>query len=83
MSKKQNRDRSHIPKITGYVILFLPTLLVKLALFYLRFKGMASKSGKIFQEELLRQGLDEEIAEKFTKEYLKSSHFLTLMRRHS
>ena len=83
MSADQSKNQNDVVKIIAYVIPSLPTLLLKLGLFYLRFKGMASKAGKIFKEELMDNGVDEQTAEQFTQEYLKSSHVAHLMRQHS
>jgi len=83
MSTAHAHHHEDIPKIVAYFIPFIPTILVKLSVFYLRVKGMARKSGIVFKKELLRNGIDEDTAERFTREYMKSSHVLRMMRHQS
>ena len=83
MSNDQSHNHNDMVKVVGYLIPVIPNILLKLGIFYLRFKGMARKSGNIFKQELQKQGLDEATAERFTQEYLKSSHVLAMLRRQS
>lgn len=81
MGEQTDESGENMIKIMGYLIPFAPKMVVKLGIFYLRFKGMANKAGVLFKEELLAQGIEEEIAEKLTYEYLKSSHVLQMLRK--
>jgi len=51
-------------------------LVMKLGMFYLSFKRKAKKAGKIFEKELVANGIDRTTARLLTEEYLKTSHFL-------
>ena len=51
-------------------------LVFKLGFVYLSFKRKAKKAGKIFEKELLVNGIDKDTAKLLTEEYLKSSHFI-------
>lgn len=51
-------------------------LIMKLGVFYLSFKRKAKKAGKIFEKELVANGIDRATARLLTEEYLKTSHFL-------
>ena len=51
-------------------------LAVKLGFVYLGFKRKAKKAGKIFEKELIVNGIDKNTAKLLTEEYMKTSHFL-------
>ena len=61
-------------KIFGMMLPSMPSLMFKFGRFYLRFKRDAKKGGRIFQKELIKQGIDEETAEGLTETYLESSN---------
>jgi hypothetical protein len=54
----------------------LVSLVFKLGFVYLGFKRKAKKAGKIFQKELIANGIDKETAKLLTEEYLRSAHIL-------
>jgi hypothetical protein len=60
-------------KILGILIPLLPSLILRFAGEFIRFKSRAQKAGRIFQDELLRQGLDKTTAEQLTAFYLEGS----------
>ncbi len=79
----ENADRegetSNI-RIFGMVISSLPSLMFRLAGTFLKFKRDVKKGGHIFQEELIAQGLDAEMAAKLTEIYLESSNLVQYIR---
>jgi hypothetical protein len=52
----------------------LPSLIIKYGGLFLKIKRDANKAGKIFQKELIDNGLNESIASKFTSIYLETSN---------
>ncbi len=52
-------------------------LAFKLGLVYLSFKRKAKKAGKIFEKELLANGIDKDTAKLLKEDYLLTSHFLS------
>ena len=42
---------------------------------YLKLKRKASRAGRIFEQELLDNGIDKKTAKRLKEEYLKGSHF--------
>ena len=83
--KSEKRSRSKAKKTpratTGQVVFAGVTssipLIVKLGFVYLGFKRRAKKAGKVFKQELIANGINEEVAARLTEEYLKGSHFLS------
>lgn len=57
----------------GVLLPFLPKLLFKFSIAFLRFKKVAKKAGKIFEKELMEQGLDKQTASELTQIYMKGS----------
>ena len=51
-------------------------LVFKLGIVYLRFKRKAKRAGKVFQKELIKNGIDKETAKLLTEDYLRSSRVL-------
>ena len=60
-------------KIFGVVLPFLPRLLFKFSINFLRFKRRAKKAGKTFRNELMKQGLNKKTASELTEIYMKGS----------
>lgn len=58
-------------RVLGMTLPALPGLLVRLGATFLRFKRRTSRAGKIFEQELRRQGLDPETASRLTQAYLE------------
>lgn len=52
----------------------LPSIIIKYGSVFLKFKRDAKKAGKIFQKELVRQGIDKSMATKFTAKYLETGN---------
>jgi hypothetical protein len=57
----------------GLLIPLLPSLILRFGGEFIRFKSKAHKAGRIFQDELLQQGLDKPTAERLTAFYLEGS----------
>ena len=60
-------------KVFGFLLPFLPKLLFKFSITFLRFKKGANKAGKVFRNELIKQGLDKQTASGLTQIYMKGS----------
>jgi hypothetical protein len=69
---KEKRKR-RVLKNVGVLLPFLPKLLFQLSITFLRFKRRAKKAGKIFRQELIKQGVDKDTASGLTGFYLESS----------
>ena len=71
--KKTREAKGDPVKIVGLLIPLLPSLVLRFGGEFIRFKSRAHKAGRIFQDELLRQGLDKPTAERLTALYLEGS----------
>lgn len=69
----ESQERDSTIKSFGVLIPFLPKLLIKLSITFLRFKRGAKKAGKVFRKELVEQGLDKQTASELTEIYLRGS----------
>jgi hypothetical protein len=78
MTETRETKRNPI-KILGILIPLLPSLILRFAGEFIRFKSRAQKAGRIFQDELLRQGLDKTTAERLTSFYLEGSDPVRLL----
>lgn len=79
MNKESNVwNKANIPKILGVVLPSLPAFSLRFGLLYLRYKKKSQRAKKIFQNELIRQGIDREIAKYLTKEYQESSNIFSI-----
>lgn len=67
------KKRDNPIKFFGALIPFLPKLLFKFSMTFLRFKRKAKKAEKVFKKELIKQGLDKLTATELTEIYMKSS----------
>ena len=68
-------DREVNPmKFFGLLLPSMPSLMFRLTGTFIKFKGQANKAGKIFKNELINQGIDEQIASELTAKYMESSH---------
>jgi len=81
MNKHNEDTRDADPiKWFGMFLSFLPSLMLKSGGAFLRFKRQAKKGGKIFQTELINQGLDKKTATELTQTYIEGSElFRSLM----
>jgi hypothetical protein len=66
-------DERYPLKIVGIFILKLPSFIFRFGGEFIRFRSRANRAGRIFQEELVRQGLDKTTAERLTEFYLEGS----------
>ena len=68
-------------KIFGRILPKIPSLAFRLTGNLLKFKSNANKAGKIFKNELIKQGLDKETASELTGRYLESSHIRSYIKK--
>ena len=71
---KDEMEKTFPIKIFGMIIPAIPSLMFKLTGTLIRFKSDANKAGKIFKEELIKQGIDKDTAVELTEIYKESSH---------
>ena len=77
MSEKAEEKRNAKPvKLFGIILPSFPYLMLKFGGLFLRFKREAKKGGRIFQKELMNQGLDKSTAAELTEIYLEGSNLL-------
>jgi len=69
----ENTRKDNTIKFFSIVLPLIPKLLFKSSITFLRFKRGAKKAEKVFRKELVKQGLDKEIASELTDIYMKSS----------
>ena len=79
MAKSDQQIRHDSVQLMARIMSYLPVILLKSGTAWLSFKRQAKKGGKTFQKELINQGLDKEIAIKFTKEYTSSSNLMKII----
>lgn len=72
MSEEETREVNPI-KLFGIILPSMPSLLFRLSGTLLRFKSNAKKAGKVFQNELIKQGIDKKTADELTSIYLEGS----------
>jgi len=68
-----NQERESTIKFFGILLPFLPKLLFKLSITFLKFKRRAKTAEKVFRKELVEQGLDRQTASELTEIYMNSS----------
>ena len=68
-----NQKRESTIKFFGILLPFLPKLMFKFSITFLRFKRGAKKAEKVFRKELEKQGLDKQTALELTEIYMDSS----------
>jgi len=76
---KEKTERN-LPKFVGFIILMIPSLLFRFGIEAFRFKSKAHKAGRIFRNELHRQGLDTTTTQRLTESYLEGSDPFRLLR---
>ena len=69
-----------LPKLVGSLIMLLPGFTLRFGLEAFRFKSKAHKAGRIFRNELYRQGLDTTTIQRLTDSYLEGSDPFRLLR---
>ena len=70
-------------KMLGIFFPKLPSLTIKLGATFLRFKKNAQRAEKTFRKELIKQGIDKQIANDLTEKYMEGSkikNFIQTMR---
>jgi hypothetical protein len=83
MNEKVNDGKEELYpiKLFGMMLPSMPSLIVRLTGTFIRFKSDANKAGKIFKKELIKQGIDKEIAAELTGKYMESSHIRKYIQR--
>ena len=77
MSEKKSKRRNETPlKIFGIILPSLPMLMLRMGGPYLRFKRAAKKGAKIFEKELIKQGIDKNAASELSQHYLAGSDLI-------
>jgi len=75
MNKDINESEDARPiKIFGMLLPSMPSLMFKFTGTFLRFKSQANKAGRVFNKELVKQGIDRDTAKELTDIYMESSH---------
>lgn len=78
-NKKDSEIEAESRVASGLALQTVPKLIplvFKLGFVYLRFKRKAKKAGKIFNKELIANGIDKETAKLLTDEYMKGAHIM-------
>ena len=78
--EEQDNGNNRYINIFGVIIPSLPSLMIRFGGLFLRFKREAKKGGRIFQRELINQGIDKKTAMELTEVYLQGSNLLQLVR---
>ncbi len=78
MTKKseENSDRNPV-KLFGMMLSTMPSLMFRLGKTFLMFRKEALKAEKIFKKELIKQGIDKNIAEELSRIYIEGSKIST------
>ncbi len=71
---KDGREEINPMKLLGMMIPLIPSLMFRLTGTLIQFKSKANKAGKVFKNELIKQGIDRETADELTLIYMESSH---------
>jgi len=72
--ENEENESSNNIKIFGQILPSLPVLMIKYGGLFLRIKSDATKAGKIFQKELIKNGINETTANNLTSMYLEASN---------
>jgi hypothetical protein len=78
--KKEERERRPI-YFLGILFPKLPSLTIRLGGTFLRFKRNANKAGKVFKNELIKQGIDKNTAIGLTEIYMDTSHIRNFIQK--
>lgn len=78
MQQKSDTDSYDPVQLMARGISYLPKILYKSGTAWLSFKLTAKKGGRIFQKELIRNGLDKDTAMHFTEDYISTSNLLRI-----
>jgi hypothetical protein len=81
MTKEVDEKRNaNSIRLFGMILPSLPSILFRSGGAFLRFKREAKKGGRIFQKELIKQGLDKATASELTDIYLDGSNLFRYIR---
>jgi hypothetical protein len=75
-----DKTERNLPKLVGFLILMIPSLIFRFGIEAFRFKSKAHKAARIFRRELTRQGLDTTTTQRLTESYLEGSDPFKLLR---
>ncbi|MBU0496738.1 MAG: hypothetical protein KKC68_03965 [Candidatus Thermoplasmatota archaeon] len=78
-SKANNAHPLDLPKIVGVIGSIAPALMVRFIPLLFRFRQQAKKGAQIFHKQLVEMGLDAEVAQQLTTEYLAGSDLIKLL----
>lgn len=78
IEEEENRNPNPV-RLFGMILPSLPSLMFRFGGTFLRFKREAKKGGRIFQKELIKQGLDKATAAELTEIYLEGGNLLQYM----
>jgi hypothetical protein len=73
-------EQRDIPRMLGFIIPLLPSLIFRFGGEFLRFRSQARKGAGVFQDELVRQGIDETTAARLSSLYLEGSDPFKMLR---
>lgn len=76
----QSTKNGKILRYTSILLILLPFFLFRVIAEYLRFRGTVEKGGRIFQTELIKQGIDIQIAQELTRQYIQSISLKSFLR---
>lgn len=68
----QSTKNGKVLRYTSIFLTLLPFFLFRVIAEYLRFRGTVEKGGRIFQTELIKQGIDSQTAQELTRQYIQS-----------
>lgn len=74
---EEERKRNNRRKLGSLLFTIIPPaipLMIRLGITYLRLSGKAKKAGKVFEKQLISNGISREEAKVLTDEYLKISN---------
>jgi hypothetical protein len=75
-----DETKRNLPKLAGFLILMMPSLIFRFGIEAFRFKSKAYKAARIFRDELQKQGLDTTTTQRLTEYYLDGSDPFKLLR---
>jgi len=76
----QTTEQGDLPRMLGFIIPLLPSLIFRFGGEFLRFRSRARKGAGVFQDELQRQGIDEATAARLASLYLEGSDPFKMLR---
>lgn len=77
--KEEEKRNADLFRVFGIILPSLPSLMFRFGGVFLRFKRDSKKGGRVFQKELINQGLDKTTAAELTEIYLDGGDLLKYM----